>query len=104
MAVESIVVITYKAQPDQGARMLRELKALVAEVVAQEPDCHGIRVHLDPDDDTRLLLYERWSSREAYSGPHMQTPHLGAFMGRAREFLAGPPTIEFWRLDEDFIR
>lgn len=95
-----IVVITYRTQPDQGARALRELRALVADVVALEKDCLGIRLHRDPVDDTQILLYEQWSSREAYVGPHMQTPHIGAFMGRAREFLSGPPTIAFWQLDD----
>jgi quinol monooxygenase YgiN len=99
-----VVVITYQSQPGQSARTLSELRALVGTVVATEPDCGGIRIHHNPDDDTRVLLYERWSSREAYLGPHMQTPHLGAFMARAREFLAGPPTIEFWRLDDDITR
>lgn len=102
MAAEPVtVVISYRAQAGQGARALSELGALIREVVAREPDCLGIRLHQDPDDDTRLLLYEAWSSRAAYSGPHMQTPHLGAFIAKAREFLAGPPTIEFWRLDAD---
>ena len=99
-----VVVITYKAQAGQGARTLKELTSLIGEVVAREPDCGGIRIHHDPDDDMRVLLYEQWSSREAYTGPHMQTAHLGAFMARAREFLAGPPTIEFWQLDGDMTR
>ncbi len=99
-----VVVITYKAQPGQGGRTLSELQALIREVVAREPDCGGIRIHHDPDDETRVLLYEQWSSREAYTGPHMQTPHLAAFLARAREFVAGPPTIEFWTLDGDVTR
>ena len=99
-----VVVITYTAQPGQGERALRELTDLVREVVAREPDCLGIRVHHDPDDDTRILLYEEWTSREAYTGPHMQTPHIQAFIGRAREFVAGPPAIEFWETDDDVKR
>ncbi|MBP7777126.1 MAG: antibiotic biosynthesis monooxygenase [Acidobacteria bacterium] len=99
-----VVVITYRAQPGHGPRALSELQALVREVVAREPDCGGIRIHRDPDDDTRVLLYEEWSSREAYQGPHMQTAHLGVFMTSAREFLAGPPTIELWQLEGDHTR
>ena len=95
-----IVVITYRALPGHGATALRELTALIRDVVALEPDCLGIRVHHDPVDDTRILLYEEWTSRKAYTGPHMQTPHIQAFIGRAREFIAGPPIIEFWELDE----
>lgn len=99
-----IVVISYRAQPGKGDRARLELTALVKEVVAREPDCLGIRLHQGSEDETRILLYEQWTSREAYTGPHMQTPHLSAFRTRAREFFAGPPTIEFWQLVEDTAR
>jgi len=97
------VIINYTAQPGQGSRARAELTALVKQVVALEPDCRGIRVYQDPGDDTRILLYELWTSREAFEGPHMQTPHIGAFMAKARDFIAGPPTIEFWRLTDDVV-
>ncbi len=102
MSTEPIVVtIHYKAQPGQHERARTELRALIQEVVASEPDCLGIRLHVDADDATRLMLYERWTSQAAYTGPHMQTPHLVAFIAKAREFLAGPPLIEYWRLTDD---
>ncbi len=102
MATSSVTVtISYQAQPGQGSRARDELTALIAEVVAKESDCLGIRLYQDPDDDTRILLYEQWTSREAYAGPHMQTPHIGAFIAIAREFLAGPPTIAYWNLSAE---
>ena len=88
-----VVTIRYQAQPGQEMRAREALSALVATVVANEPDCRGIQLLQDPDDDTRILLYERWASREAYAGPHMQTPHLSAFMVAARELFAGPPVM-----------
>lgn len=91
------VVITYQAQSGMAETARRELAALIATVVAKEPDCRGIRLHQRTDDPHRLLLIEEWTSEEAFSGPHMQTPHLQAFIERGREFLAGPPEIRFWR-------
>jgi quinol monooxygenase YgiN len=44
-----------------------------------------------------MLLIEEWTSEAAYTGPHMQTPHLQAFIGRAGAFLAGPPDIRILR-------
>lgn len=99
-----IVTIRYQAQPAQAERTREALSALIATVVATEPDCLGIQLLADPDDATRILLYERWTSKEAYTGPHMHTPHLGAFMVAARELLAGPPTIEYWHLFNDVER
>ena len=99
-----VVVIHYKAQPGQGARASTELRALIREVVALEPDCLDIRLHVDAGDASRFLLYERWTSHAAYVGPHMQTPHLAAFIAKAGEFLAGPPAIEYWHLTDDVVR
>ncbi len=98
-----VVVIHYQAQPAQSARTSTELRALIREVVALEPDCLGIRLHIDAGDPSRLMLYERSTSQEAYTGPHMQTPHLDAFIAKAAEFLAGPPVIEFWHLADDVM-
>lgn len=57
----------------------------------------GIWLHKDTATPEKFLLMEHWTSEEAYAGPHMRTPHLTAFVGRAFEFLAGPPEITFWR-------
>jgi quinol monooxygenase YgiN len=90
------VVVQYQAQPNQADRAQRELTALVAEVVGEHA-CLGIELHQHADDPTRFLLYERWGDRETYLGEHMRTPHLQAFIQRARDFLAAPPEITIWR-------
>jgi quinol monooxygenase YgiN len=91
------VLIEYQAQPGQGETAGRELAALTATVVSTEPDCRGIRLLRDAADADRLLLIEQWTSEAAFTGPHMTTPHLQAFMQRAPGFLAGPPQIRIWR-------
>jgi quinol monooxygenase YgiN len=98
------VVIECRAQPGRGTVLRKELAALAHTVVATEPDCLGIEMLQGEDDDTRILMYERWTSREAYTGPHMQTPHITAFFDRAPDFSAGPPTITFWRSVENIVR
>ncbi len=90
------VVIDYQALPGRAEACRRELAALVAVVVEREPDCHGIELLVDVDDPHRILLVERWSSREAYFGPHFETPHLRDFLERAADFVAGPPDIHCW--------
>ncbi|MGK2935480.1 MAG: putative quinol monooxygenase [Gemmatimonadaceae bacterium] len=90
-----IVLIEYRALPDRETAAQEELARLVAIVVENEPDCAGIEILRDMDDGTRFVLYERWSSREAYTGPHMRTPHILEFIAKAADFMAGPPTITF---------
>ena len=34
-------------------------------------------------DQTRVTLLERWTSRVAFPGPHMQQPHIQAFIREA---------------------
>ena len=97
MANDDVLVkIRYRARPGHEDEASRELAALIATVLAEEPDCHGITLLGEQDDAASLLLVEWWSSREAYSGPHLQTPHLNAFRARAADFFAGPPEITFW--------
>ena len=91
------VAIRYEAKPGMTERAVRELTELIRTVVKEEPACRGIWLHQNTGTPEKLLLVEHWTSQEAYTGPHMQTPHITAFVGRAFEFLAGPPEITFWR-------
>ncbi len=95
------VVIEYRALPDQVGQAFSELESLIRTVAASEPDCLGIQLLQESEDPTRALLYEVWSSREAYLGPHLQTPHLMAFKAKASTIFSGPPRIQFWNLRAD---
>lgn len=97
MTTESVtVIITYVAQPNRIEAATTALTELINTVVREERDCLGITMHQDLDDPTRIVLIERWTSRAAYTGPHMNTPHIQQFIAQAGERLAGPPTITFW--------
>lgn len=91
------VIIDYRALPDRAERALEEITALVGTVMEREPDCQGIDILVDQDDPTRIRLIEYWPTRESYLGPHLQQPHIQEFIGRAGEFIAGPPDITFWK-------
>lgn len=92
------VVISYRARADRAEQAATELAALIAVVVAKEPDCFWIKLYRDPLDPTRILLIESWTTREAFQGPHLQTPHLKAFVARAGELWVGPPETSYWDL------
>jgi quinol monooxygenase YgiN len=92
------VVITCKIQPGKSALARQEFSAIIKTVAENEAACHGIDLHIDPDDPDRMLLIEYWDSKEIFMGQHMQTPHMQVFLGRAQEFLAGSPDFGFWKL------
>ena len=89
------VIITCQIEPGKAELARQEFTAIIATVVANEDACHGIRLHQDVDDPHRLLLVEYWDSKEAFTGLHMQTPHMQTFLQRANAFLAGSPEFRF---------
>lgn len=97
------VIIAYQAKEGKAEEGAARLRDLIATVVAEEPDCRLIRMYRDPENQARMLLYEEWTSKEAYLGPHFETPHIKAFKAEAGEFFAGPPDIQFWDLKHEFV-
>jgi quinol monooxygenase YgiN len=49
----------------------------------------------DQNAPERITLIERWPNRDIFLGPHMQQPHIRAFIESAGTLLAGPPDISF---------
>jgi quinol monooxygenase YgiN len=91
------VVITCAIKTEQLEAAKRELAAVIEIVLAREPACRGIRVHDDPRNPRRLMIIEQWESEAIFTGPHMQTPHMQAFLKKAEEFLDGAADFGFWR-------
>ena len=92
-----IVLLKFKAQPDKGVHAVSELTNLF-EKVKEEPNFISIKLHVDPNDNTNILLYEEWKDQSYYNTEHMNTAHLKAFMENSINFLAGPPEITFWEV------
>ena len=95
------VLVKYKSQPEKQAEVLAALNALILEV-KKEPYFVNIKMFVDQEDKTNILLYEEWSDEEYYKGDHMNTSHLQKFIGDSRNFLAGPPEISFWMLNSNY--
>jgi quinol monooxygenase YgiN len=91
------VVITCAIQPAKLDVARGALQAVIAQVMAQEPACRSIRVHESPEAPHRWLIVEQWASQDDFTGPHMQQPHMQAFMQEAKSFLDGEADFGFWR-------
>ena len=96
------VMVKYKSQPEKQNEALSALNSLILEV-KKEPNFVNIKVLVDPEDKTNIMLFEKWSDEAYYKGEHMNTPHLQQFIGDSRNFLAGPPDISFWKLNSNYI-
>ena len=101
----SIVTVLIRTQllPDCIEQGKQDLLDLAREVRKVEPDCLAIELAQDLDDPTNITMIEKWSSRDAYEGPHMQSSHMKSFIEQSSKYFAGPPDIFFCygtRVDE----
>lgn len=96
-----IVIVKYKAQPNKENETMSALTSLIADV-KKEPHFVNIKLHIDPQDKTNILLYEEWSDASYYNTKHMTTKHLQDFIESSKAFLAGPPEISFWKIEQEF--
>ena len=97
----TIVLLKFKAQAGKGKQAVAELTKLI-EQVQGEPHFVSIKLHVDPNDNTNILLYEEWEDANYYNGAHMNTPYMKAFQANSVNFLGGPPEITFWKVENTF--
>ena len=100
-AQNTIVLLKFKAQPEKGIETVLELTNLI-EKVKLEPNFVKIKLHVDPENNTNILLYEEWEDKNYYNTNHMDTEHIKEFMRNSRNFLTGPPEITFWKMEKEF--
>ena len=69
---------------------LAALRTLCEETHAKDEGCLLYALQLDPADESRVFMVEKWSSVEAL-GAHGATDHIKALAGSGT--LSGAPTI-----------
>lgn len=89
---EVVVVATMKAKPGKETEVEQALRGLVAPTHA-EPGCLRYALHRAFDDPTRLVLIERWKTREDLD-KHFTSPHMQQ-LPDPTEYLAEPPQVYF---------
>ena len=52
-----------------------------------EPGCRQFEVLVDPQDRTRVMLYEMYDDEQAFAA-HQQTPHFRKYLAEAVPLLA----------------
>lgn len=93
-----IVLVKYKTQPNKSIDAITALKELIEEF-KKEDHFVSIKLHVDQNDNSNIMLYEEWEDELYYKNEHMETEHLQDFMTESREFLTGQPEISYWKLN-----
>jgi quinol monooxygenase YgiN len=89
------ILIRMQLLPDSVEQGKQAVLTLARTVRKAEPDCLAIELAHDMDDPTKITMIEKWSGRDAYEGPHMQSPHMRSFVEQSSKYFAGPPDISF---------
>lgn len=92
---QTSVVILFQAKPGKEEELRQAMMELIPPVIA-EPQCIGVNLHQDDDDPTKFMLYENWADKDYFTGEHMRTPHLQAYIDRSGDLLAAPFQIAYW--------
>ena len=91
-----VVIVKYKTQPSKIIDAVDRIKLLIEDVKKEEHFVE-IRLHIDPQDNSNIMLYEVWDDELYYKNQHMKTEHLDKFIVDSQGFLLGPPEISFWK-------
>ncbi len=93
-----IVIAKYKTQPNKNIDAVNALKIFI-DKVKKEDHFKQIRMYVDPNNNSNIMLYEEWDNEDYYTIEHMKTEHFQKFKDESILFLDGPPEISFWKLN-----
>ena len=79
------VIAELTLKPGSAERAAAEARKAVAGTNT-EAGCIFYQMHLNVSDPTKLIVVERWQSREALDA-HLHTPHLKAWRAASAEFV-----------------
>lgn len=60
-----------------------------------EPGCLSHNVHIDAENDQRLVFFEEWQDMAALQ-THFAVPDSGDFVRRVSSLAAGPPVMRIF--------
>jgi quinol monooxygenase YgiN len=90
---EVTVLVLARAKPGRGDEGVAAYRALAA-ATHEEEGCLLFAVHRVPADPDRIVLIERWESRERLDA-HLAAPHLVAFREGSVDVWAHPAGVLF---------
>lgn len=81
-----VITVEFKVRPEFGEQFLAEMIANAHASATTEPGCRQFDVCTDPQDSTRLFLYELYDDRAAFDA-HLAMPHFKEFDRKTSAWL-----------------
>jgi len=82
------IFATIKIKPDQRDGFLGTIRETAFRSVSDEPGCISFDVFQDLADENRYILYEVYTSEDAFQ-KHLATPHARHAMEKSRDWATG---------------
>ena len=81
-----VLVVTLRIKPENVDRFMAAVKENGKAARETEPGCQGFDILVDPQDPTRVMLYETYADEAAFEA-HQQTPHFKKYLEQAVPWL-----------------
>ena len=81
-----VLQVEIRIKPGNEAAFMAKANENAA-AARQEPGCRRFDVLVDPQDKTRVMLYEIYNDEQAFEA-HQQTPHFKKYVAEAVPLLA----------------
>jgi quinol monooxygenase YgiN len=94
-----VVTVLFKIKEERVMEFLPAMDYQAGVSLGREEGCRRFDVCLDPDDPTRVFLYELYDDKAAFEA-HLETDHFKAFDRLIRGWLESKD-VATWVLDQD---
>jgi len=91
------LVVNIRIKPENVDKFMQGLLANAREA-RKEPGCRQFDVLVDPQDKTKVMLYEVYTDEKAFE-VHQQTPHFKKYLAEAVPLLASRERQVFTRVE-----
>jgi autoinducer 2-degrading protein len=81
-----VLAVQIRIKPENLEKFMQALQVNAREA-RKEPGCRQFDVLVDPNDKTKVMLYEVYNDDKAFEA-HQQTPHFKKYLAEAVPLLA----------------
>lgn len=82
-----VLVVNLKIKPENVDNFMKRALENAKAARTTEPGCKQFDILVDPNDKTKVMLYEIYTDEKAFEA-HQQTPHFKKYMAEAVPLLA----------------
>ena len=73
-----VVAVTFEVEPEKLREFTDLVRGQARNSLSKEPGCHQFDVCVDPEDETKIFLYELYTDEDAFKA-HTETSHFAQF-------------------------